>query len=993
MSPILLLATACTPKDAEINGTYHTWLSVNSSATVDEDELGLHKKAQNGKIPFIDCSVDEWEDEDRDVASSCPWRWDAEGNAAEIPNPVDETITGPHHHQWIEKDAFYLLEDNINAWRSEAIITSEGDFQLTFHHDLGGGQDYRVAFVIDPAFEPTQCIQSGSTCYTLEGDDLIDDDNDGWADFDDPDCLDGAWETGFDARWECNDGVDNDDDGAIDAADPDCPDPFATEDARCSNGVDDDGDSWADEFDFDCMHSGSEDGATNGALSCSDGADNDGDGDIDQADNGCETALDMDEGGRTDGDRCRDDYDDDGDGWTDSDDPDCNLYDAEAGLSIWACNDGIDNDNDGDTDADDADCLEATQVYENEADVTCSDEEDNDADGWTDADDPDCVFGAPEDNTHFGTLPCNDGIDNDLVDTGSESDGIDADDDDCQTAFSGGDEGSIASGTCTDFAEDDDGDGWADDVDPDCIQFTKEKGFWTIPCNDSLDNDGDGLADAEDPGCIHPFRLTEDDLAGPSNCADGEDNDGDGLVDTEDGGCLIGSFEDDFTSECTDGIDNDGDGGTDHLGDTEDTGDSGSDSGGDTGGDEAAGDVDCVSPFDISESADDLCDDGVDNDGDGWIDGDDTDCGVYGYEVGYADSGCANGIDDDEDGLVDALDSGCISANDPYETDGDECADEIDNDGDGWTDSADADCIVLDTPYEANQVFGNTECNDGVDNDNDGDIDAADADCNSEFTLSMDNIEAYEDPGEPIAIPLDRYETVENWSEDEFDRSIYYLNAGAFQRNPADSGDNWFFPREWYSGYAHSKFAAEEFESAWIVDVDAVSDVTSGTFGDCDIADGGECPAIREYDYGNQAWYLAIDSRDPDPAAYTEWVDWFNETADVWAAELTTYAGLSHDGYDYKVEGNQWRPIDDQESGLDNWVEVHRSWVRIDDGSTLEPGGKATGDFQIYFSGYEAISQMVVQGSFEVDEIKEERWHNGVLEDELIDRNETPVCE
>ena len=960
MSPILLLAAACAPQDAQITGTYHTWLAANSSATVDEGDLNVENQASM----LMDCRYDDFEEPDRMADSTCDWKWDAEGNDAEVLNPADDSIAQPNHHNWLESDAFYLLEGDIEAYRSEAIITSEGDFQLTFHHDLGKGQDYRVAMVIDPAFEPTQCIQSGATCFTLEGEN-VDDDNDGWADFDDPDCLEGNWETGFDARWECNDGVDNDNDGSADAADSDCPHPFATEDASCSNNTDDDGDSWADEDDFDCIYSGSENGATNDLFACSDGNDNDNDGDVDADDAECESAIDGDEGGRSDGDRCRDDFDDDGDGWTDKDDPDCDLYDVEAGWGFWACNDGVDNDDDGDVDADDADCLEAMQAYETPADVTCSDGEDNDEDGWTDEDDPDCAWGAAEDNTFFGSMPCNDGIDNDEDgDTGTESDGVDSYDPDCQNAFSGGAEAGIASGTCTDFTDDDDGDGWGDDVDPDCIQYTKEKGFWSVACNDSLDNDGDGLADADDPDCVHPLRLTEAELAADTDCLDGDDNDGDGLTDGEDGGCLIGDYEADFESDCNDGEDNEGvvDGDIDAL------------------------DGDCVSPFDFSEDGDDLCADLTDNDGDGWIDGLDSDCGLYGYEVGFGTAGCANGLDDDEDGAIDGLDDGCTGASDPYETEGDECADGLDNDGDGWTDSADADCIVLDTPYEANQVFGNTECNDGVDNDDDGDIDADDEDCNSENTLSMDNVEAFQDPGEPIAIPVDRYEVVENWSSDEDGQSIYYLNAGAYQRNPADSGDNWFFPSEWYSGYAHSKFAAEEFESAWIADADAVSNVNETTT-------FSTRQKIRTYTLGNQAWYIGADARNPDPEGYADWVSWFNETADVWAAELNTYAGLSYEGYDYKVEGNEWRPIDETESGLDNWVEVHRSWVKIDDSSVMEAGGRVSGDFQIYLSGYEAISQMVVQGSFVVDEVQAEKWHNGVLEDELRERNNTPVCE
>ena len=59
------------------------------------------------------------------------------------------------------------------------------------------------------------------------------------------------------------------------------------------------------------------------------------------------------------------------------------------------------------------------------------------------------------------------------------------------------------------------------------------------------------------------------------------------------------------------------------------------------------------------------CNDGLDNDGDGWSDLDDPDCdSVYsdseagGYNTVYA---CNNSLDDDGDGLEDADDPQCLS--------------------------------------------------------------------------------------------------------------------------------------------------------------------------------------------------------------------------------------------------------------------------------------------------------------------------------------------
>ena len=84
-----------------------------------------------------------------------------------------------------------------------------------------------------------------------------------------------------------------------------------------------------------------------------------------------------------------------------------------------------------------------------------------------------------------------------------------------------------------------------------------------------------------------------------------------------------------------------------------------------------------------------LCDDGVDNDGDGWLGEDDPDCADgEGYETNpTSDTECNDGIDNDGDGAIDAADEQCETGLDDAEgIVTHECNDGIDNDGDGWTD-------------------------------------------------------------------------------------------------------------------------------------------------------------------------------------------------------------------------------------------------------------------------------------------------------------------
>ena len=62
------------------------------------------------------------------------------------------------------------------------------------------------------------------------------------------------------------------------------------------------------------------------------------------------------------------------------------------------------------------------------------------------------------------------------------------------------------------------------------------------------------------------------------------------------------------------------------------------------------------------------CSDGVDNDGDGWLDSDDPDCSTGDAEVAYSTNECNDMIDNDSDGLVDAGDPGCANATDDSES-------------------------------------------------------------------------------------------------------------------------------------------------------------------------------------------------------------------------------------------------------------------------------------------------------------------------------------
>jgi len=91
---------------------------------------------------------------------------------------------------------------------------------------------------------------------------------------------------------------------------------------------------------------------------------------------------------------------------------------------------------------------------------------------------------------------------------------------------------------------------------------------------------------------------------------------------------------------------------------------------------------------------------------------------------------CENGLDDDGDGWIDLADPGC--GGDPSWTDEGgydptyECNDGIDNDGDGYIDSEDPECGA---DAMGDESVLAEDCMDGVDNDGDTLVDCADPDC------------------------------------------------------------------------------------------------------------------------------------------------------------------------------------------------------------------------------------------------------------------------
>ena len=119
-----------------------------------------------------------------------------------------------------------------------------------------------------------------------------------------------------------------------------------------------------------------------------------------------------------------------------------------------------------------------------------------------------------------------------------------------------------------------------------------------------------------------------------------------------------------------------------------------------------------------------ICDDGIDNDGDSFVDCKDQDCRED--PACYAPEICDDGIDNDNDGYIDCKDYDCSDdvACIVYP---EVCDDGLDNDRDGKIDCDDKDCTT-----NAACIIPVEICDDGLDNDRDGKIDCDDDDCANE---------------------------------------------------------------------------------------------------------------------------------------------------------------------------------------------------------------------------------------------------------------------
>lgn len=198
--------SGCTPMDGEITGgSYASYFAVNSSenlyrlrsklvdfsqqSTLDKYKFesvdcrpmfnsANYADSDDGSIltgDFNDCT-DQVTDRlaGTDYAAECGTgtlpTCDADGNV------VDEGDFVPYQRSylpWLTQFSYYVRAEKLDPWRIEAVITTEGDLQLTVHNRVSNIGDFRFGWVVDPHFQPTECVDKeggGAEEVPVDGD-------------------------------------------------------------------------------------------------------------------------------------------------------------------------------------------------------------------------------------------------------------------------------------------------------------------------------------------------------------------------------------------------------------------------------------------------------------------------------------------------------------------------------------------------------------------------------------------------------------------------------------------------------------------------------------------------------------------------------------------------------------------------------------------------------------------------------------------------------
>jgi len=208
--PFVLQSVACAPDDAEIKGSWHVWLSANSSNTIDNEDIAeIDDVATRFEcVRTFDQEKERWADgyigptESDDWTSSQfvggPCQATVSDDAGTEDDPSDDTYElypglvsdededetylegyctqemmakfvqdcGPIQETqgssyFLAEDGYYALQGELDPWRTEAILTGENELQIALHQRIAG-EDWHFVWVIDPNHRPERCDSTES---------------------------------------------------------------------------------------------------------------------------------------------------------------------------------------------------------------------------------------------------------------------------------------------------------------------------------------------------------------------------------------------------------------------------------------------------------------------------------------------------------------------------------------------------------------------------------------------------------------------------------------------------------------------------------------------------------------------------------------------------------------------------------------------------------------------------------------------------------------
>jgi hypothetical protein len=162
---VFLVLAACTPNNAVLTGgSYIAFVDDGTSLSLAKDQLD---PVDYGADNYWNLDCREFASEEDEAALRIGCSEDDEGcDPATDPPPID--ICGankwpPQYEEWAQQSGFRVVTEELDPWRGQALITSEGDLQIAFHHRAPGGADTRFVIAVDPDFSPTTCAVDGDS--------------------------------------------------------------------------------------------------------------------------------------------------------------------------------------------------------------------------------------------------------------------------------------------------------------------------------------------------------------------------------------------------------------------------------------------------------------------------------------------------------------------------------------------------------------------------------------------------------------------------------------------------------------------------------------------------------------------------------------------------------------------------------------------------------------------------------------------------------------